>query len=96
MQTGLVRVRGIGTSVGRPGQAFKCQVGVHPLPGLSDGLIGMKAGGSRRIYVPATLGFPAGHPMAGNNLIYEVIDLKEITPEEVTQLPGFRRPTDWS
>jgi FKBP-type peptidyl-prolyl cis-trans isomerase FkpA len=83
--TGLARARGIGTSVGRPGQAFKCQVGVHPLPGLSDGLIGMKAGGSRRIFVPASLGFPSGHPMAGNNLIYEVIDLKELAPEEVTR-----------
>ncbi len=82
--TGLVKRQGVGTSVGRPGQAFKCEVGVHPLPGLSDGVMGMRAGGSRRIFVPASLGFPAGHPMAGNNLIYEVIGIQEIAPEEVT------------
>ena len=81
--TGLVRTQGVGTSVGRPGQAFKGTVGVHPLPGLSDGLVGMRVGGSRRIFVPASLGFPAGHPMVGSNLIYEAIDIKEISPEEV-------------
>jgi FKBP-type peptidyl-prolyl cis-trans isomerase FkpA len=81
-EKGLAKSRGLGSSVGRPGQAYKCQVGVEPLPGLSDGLIGMKMGGSRRIYVPATLGFPKGHPMGGTTLIYEATGIQEITPEE--------------
>ena len=82
--SGLVKTRGIGTSVGRPGQSFKAEVGVHPLPGLSDGLIGMKAGGSRRVFVPRELGFKPGTPFVGKNVIFEVIGIKEITPEEVT------------
>jgi FKBP-type peptidyl-prolyl cis-trans isomerase FkpA len=81
-EKGLIKSRGLGSSVGRPGQAYKCQVGVDPLPGLSDGLIGMKMGGSRRIFVPASLGFPKGHPMGGTNLIYEATGIQEITPED--------------
>jgi len=82
--SGLVKKQGIGTSVGRPGQSFKAEVGVQPLPGLSDGLIGMRVGGSRRIFVPRELGFQSGGPFVGRKVIFEVIDIKEITPEEVT------------
>jgi hypothetical protein len=82
--SGLVKIKGIGTSVGRPGQSFKAEVGVQPLPGLSDGLIGMRVGGSRRVFVPRELGFRPGAPFVGKNVIFEVIDIKEITPEEVT------------
>ena len=81
--SGLVKVRALATSVGRPGQSFKAEVGVHPLPGLSDGIIGMRVGGSRRVFIPGELGFKAGSPSAGRNLIFEVIGIKEITPEEV-------------
>lgn len=86
--TGLNKVSAINTSIGRPGKSYKGQVGVHPLPGLSDGLIGMKLGGSRRIYVPWQLGFPAdesGGPYAKVNLIYEVVGIKEIPAEAVAQ-----------
>ena len=81
--SGLVKVRALATSVGRPGQSFKAEVGVHPLPGLSDGIIGMRVGGSRRVFIPGELGFKAGSQSAGRNLIFEVIGIKEITPEEV-------------
>jgi hypothetical protein len=82
--SGLVKTRGLATSVGRPGQSFKAEVGVHPLPGLSDGVVGMRVGGSRRVFIPGELGFKSGSPFVGNNLIFEVIGIKEITPEEVT------------
>lgn len=86
--SGLNKVTAINTSVGRPGKSYKCTVGVHPLPGLSDGLIGMKLGGSRRIYVPWQLGFPAdetGGPYAKVNLIYEVVGIKEIPAAAVAK-----------
>lgn len=82
--SGLTKVDGIGSSVDRPGQSFKAEVGVQPLPGLSDGLIGMRVGGSRRIFIPSKLGFPAGTPFMGQNSIFEAIGIKEITAEEVT------------
>ncbi|MEW5796423.1 MAG: FKBP-type peptidyl-prolyl cis-trans isomerase [Candidatus Zixiibacteriota bacterium] len=83
--SGLDKLSGVGTSVGRPGMAYKAKVGVHPLPGLSDGIVGMRFGGSRRVFVPGKLGFPEGHPWFGQNMIYEVIKIKEIPETEVTR-----------
>lgn len=82
--SGVTKTTALETSVGRPGRAYKGEVGVNPLPGLSDGLIGMRVGGTRRVYIPGQLGFKAGTPFDGSNLIFEVVNIKEITREEVS------------
>ena len=82
--SGVTKTTALESSVGRPGRSFKGEVGVHPLPGLSDGLIGMRVGGTRRVYIPGQLGFKAGTPFDGSNLIFEVVNIREITREEVS------------
>ena len=62
-------------------QPFQCQLGVRLIPGWSDGMIGMKEGGTRRIYIPWALGYGAqgGGPIpAKANLIFEIEFLKAL------------------
>jgi peptidylprolyl isomerase len=79
--TGLVKGKKIDSSKDR-GQPFECQLGVRLIPGWSDGMIGMKEGGSRRLFVPWKLGYPNG---AGGgmippktNLIFEIDFIKAL------------------
>lgn len=56
-------------------KSFQCTLGQGLIEGWSDGMIGMKEGGSRRLFIPWKLGYPNG---AGNaippktNLIFEI------------------------
>ena len=79
---GLTKAASLGSSVGRPGAAFKAQVGVHGLAGLNDGVLGMKLGGSRRIFIPWELGYGEEGPPPKTNLIFEVENIKEV-PQDV-------------
>jgi hypothetical protein len=86
--TGTRKVRSVASSIGRPGESFKAQVGVHPLPALSEGIVGMREGGTRRIYIPGELGFQGEAPYAGYNLIFEVVGIKEVPQSEVDEYQG--------
>ena len=58
------------------GMPFRCQLGVRLIPGWTDGMIGMKEGGTRRIYVPWELGYgdqEGGRIPAKTNLIFEIL-----------------------
>jgi FKBP-type peptidyl-prolyl cis-trans isomerase len=78
--TGLVKGDKVDSSVDR-GQPFTCQLGVRLIQGWSDGMVGMKEGGKRRLLVPWQLGYPNG---AGarippqTNLIFEIEFLKKL------------------
>lgn len=73
--TGLVKEQRFQSSKDNNGQPFSCQLGVRLIPGWSDGMIGMKEGGTRRIFVPWELGYGAqgsrGIPPK-QNLIFEI------------------------
>ncbi|RKX24061.1 MAG: FKBP-type peptidyl-prolyl cis-trans isomerase [Candidatus Zixiibacteriota bacterium] len=77
--TGLVKGDKIDSSHDRPG-SFKCQIGVRLILGWSEGMIGMKEGGTRRLLVPWKLGYGergAGGAIPGKtNLIFEIDFLK--------------------
>ena len=63
------------------GMPFRCQLGVRLIPGWSDGMIGMKEGGTRRIFVPWRLGYgdrEGGRIPAKTNLIFEIEFLKAL------------------
>lgn len=78
--TGLVKGNKVDSSKDR-GQPFQCQLGVGLIPGWTDGMIGMKEGGSRRILVPWNLGYPNGSGQAippQTNLIFEIDFLKAL------------------
>jgi FKBP-type peptidyl-prolyl cis-trans isomerase FkpA len=53
---GLTKERSFHSSIASE-QPYFGQVGVTLIEGLSDGLIGMRAGGMRRIYIPSELGY---------------------------------------
>ncbi|MFQ5500034.1 MAG: FKBP-type peptidyl-prolyl cis-trans isomerase [Candidatus Zixiibacteriota bacterium] len=58
------------------GKTFVCTVGQNLIAGWSEGMVGMKAGGTRQLWVPYELGYgESGHP-AGippkQNLIFEI------------------------
>lgn len=78
--TGLVKGNKVDSSVDR-GEPFQCQLGVRLIQGWSDGMIGMKESGKRRLLVPWPLGYPNG---AGaqippqTNLIFEIEFLKAL------------------
>jgi len=60
-------------------QPFTCQLGVRLIPGWSTGMIGMKEGGTRRIFVPWEQGYgeKGGGPIPPKaNLIFEIDFLK--------------------
>jgi FKBP-type peptidyl-prolyl cis-trans isomerase len=78
--TGLVKGEKIDSSKDR-GQPFQCQLGVGLIPGWTDGMIGMKEGGSRRIFVPWKLGYPngaGGRIPPKTNLIFEIDFIKAL------------------
>jgi len=61
-------------------QPFDCTVGYRLIPGWSDGMVGMKEGGVRRLWIPSKLAYgPRGMPpmIPGNaDLIFEIELLK--------------------
>ncbi len=60
---------------------FQCQLGVRLIPGWSIGMIGMKEGGTRRIFVPWNLGYGpngSGKIPPKTNLIFEIDFLKAL------------------
>ena len=73
-------------------QPYFGQVGVTPLPALSDGLLGMHEGGTRRIFIPAQQGYNKESPFAGNNLIFEIDAIREVSEDAVRAYQdGFNR-----
>jgi len=59
------------------GEPFQCRIGYGLIPGWSEGMVGMKEGGVRRLYVPWKLGYGEnGSPALGipakTNLIFEI------------------------
>ncbi len=80
--TGLVKGKRMQSSKDR-GQSFQCQIGVGLIPGWSEGMIGMKEGGVRRLYVPWKLGYGADGHSSGTipgkqNLIFEIEFIKSL------------------
>jgi FKBP-type peptidyl-prolyl cis-trans isomerase len=79
--TGLVKGTKIDSSIDR-GNPFACTLGRGLIQGWTDGMIGMKAGGKRIIYVPWNLGY--GERGAGDripprsNLIFEIEFLRPL------------------
>jgi FKBP-type peptidyl-prolyl cis-trans isomerase FkpA len=76
--TGLQKVQRFQSSKDS-NQPFQCQLGVRLIPGWSEGMLGMKEGGTRRIYIPWALGYGAqgGGPIPPKtNLIFEIDFLK--------------------
>jgi len=78
--TGLQKVQRFQSSKDS-NQPFQCQLGVRLIPGWSEGMTGMKEGGTRRIYIPWELGYGAqgGGPIpAKTNLVFEIDFLKAL------------------
>jgi len=78
--TGLQKVQRFQSSKDS-NQPFQCQLGVRLIPGWSEGMIGMKEGGTRRILIPWELGYGAegGGPIPPKtNLIFEIDFLKAL------------------
>jgi len=79
--TGLQKVQRFQSSKDNNGQPFTCTLGQRLIPGWSEGMIGMKEGGTRRIYIPWELGYGAqgGGPIPPKtNLIFEIDFLKAV------------------
>lgn len=58
-----------------PGKPFMCTLGIALISGWSEGMIGMKPGGVRQLWVPSNLAYgPNGRPgIPGNqDLIFEI------------------------
>ena len=78
--TGLVKLERFQSSKDG-GNSFQCQLGVRLIPGWSIGMIGMKEGGTRRIFVPWNLGYGAsgnGRIPPKTNLLFEIDFLKAL------------------
>ncbi|MFN3580762.1 MAG: FKBP-type peptidyl-prolyl cis-trans isomerase [Pseudomonas sp.] len=68
------------------GKAFQCVIGTgRVIKGWDLGMMGMRVGGKRRLFVPAHLGYGASqfgaHIKPHSNLIFEV-ELLEVLPRE--------------
>jgi len=64
------------------GTPFDCTIGQNLIPGWSEGMIGMKEGGTRELHVPYKLGYgerghPAGIP-GKQDLIFEIDFIKAL------------------
>jgi len=86
--TGLQRTQKVQSSKDR-GLEFNCRIGQGLIPGWSEGMIGMKEGGTRVLYVPWELGYGEkgfGEMIpAKQNLIFE-LDFVKQTANKMT--PG--------
>lgn len=78
--TGLVKGKRFQSSKDG-GKSFECQLGVRLIAGWSDGMMGMKEGGTRRIFVPWALGYgdrEGGQIPAKTNLVFEIDFIKAL------------------
>ena len=79
--TGLVKGKRLQSSKDT-NQPFTCTLGERLIPGWSDGMVGMKEGGTRRLYIPWAQGYGAGGnpPMIPpkSNLVFEIEYLKAV------------------
>ena len=80
--TGLVKVGEMLQSSKTNNQPFTCTLGQGLINGWSDGMVGMKEGGTRRLFVPWSQGYgEQGRPPvipAKTNLIFEIEYLKAV------------------
>ncbi|RME22574.1 MAG: FKBP-type peptidyl-prolyl cis-trans isomerase [Candidatus Zixiibacteriota bacterium] len=62
------------------GRTFRCTLGYRLIKGWSDGMVGMKEGGTRRLIIPPELGYgKGGGPIPPNQwLVFEIDFLKLI------------------
>jgi FKBP-type peptidyl-prolyl cis-trans isomerase FkpA len=78
--TGLVKLDRFQSSKDG-GQPFVCVLGQRLITGWSDGMIGMKEGGTRQLHIPWALGYgeAGGGPIpAATNLIFEIEFLRKM------------------
>ena len=73
-------------------QPYYGQVGVTHLPGLSDGIRGMREGGRRRIFIPWQQAYPEQSPFAGRNLIFEIDSLMLVSQADVLEYQEHYNP----
>lgn len=68
------------------GQPFQCVIGTgRVIKGWDQGLMGLKAGGKRKLFVPAHLGYGArqiGKILPNSNLIFEIELLEVLTRDD--------------
>jgi FKBP-type peptidyl-prolyl cis-trans isomerase FkpA len=83
--TGLVKGKRFQSSKDG-GKSFQCTIGQRLIAGWSEGMIGMKEGGTRLLYVPWELGYGANSSPGGGpgkqNLIFEIDFLKSLSPRK--------------
>jgi hypothetical protein len=84
-QGGMIKEVQFATSINRPQDKFVGQVGVSTIPGLTDGLRGMRVGGIREIYIPWELGWGEEGPFPRQNLCFRVENLKPLPREQVLE-----------
>lgn len=78
--TGLVKMERFQSSKDG-GKPFACTLGQRLIAGWSDGMIGMKEGGTRQLHIPWALGYGAagGGPIPPKtNLIFEIEFLRKM------------------
>ncbi|MEW5796424.1 MAG: FKBP-type peptidyl-prolyl cis-trans isomerase [Candidatus Zixiibacteriota bacterium] len=78
--TGLQKVQRFQSSKDA-NRSFTCTLGQNLIQGWSDGMVGMKEGGTRRLYIPWALGYgeAGGGPIpAKTNLIFEIDFIKAV------------------
>ncbi len=80
--SGLIKASALANSVGNDDDYWCGELGVDGLPGLTEGAIGMRLGGKRRIHVPWEQGWGDAEPMPKQNLIFEISNLESITKQE--------------
>ncbi|KAF0812558.1 FK506-binding protein [Andreprevotia sp. IGB-42] len=69
------------------GKPFQCVIGTgRVIKGWDQGLMGMKVGGKRKLYVPAHLGYGeqqvGAHIKPNSNLIFEIELLEVLTRDD--------------
>lgn len=69
------------------GKPFQCVIGTgRVIKGWDQGLMGMKAGGKRKLFVPAHLGYGerqvGAHIKPNSNLIFEIELLEVLTRDD--------------
>ena len=67
----------------KSGQPFQCTIGVRLIQGWSEGMVGMKEGGTRELLIPPAIGYGAGGGgggmIPGNSTLYfEIEFLNEV------------------
>lgn len=74
------------------GQQYLGQIGVTHMPSLSDGILGMREGGARRIFIPGEIAYPLSSPFGGRSLIFEIDSLKIVSAADVNEYQEHYNP----